>query len=106
MKHRVSNYAPCKDSLGDRAPKVTFCEQLFRTIPALVVAILLVASALSLAAQSVTGTITGTVTDATGAVVTGAKVTAQETATGVTHNAATNAQGIFSFQNFSRAHIV
>jgi hypothetical protein len=57
----------------------------------------LFAPALSLTAQSVTGTITGTVTDATGAVIPNAKVTAKETATGVSHNAATNAAGIFNF---------
>jgi hypothetical protein len=58
---------------------------------------ILLVPAISLTAQSVTGTITGTVTDPTGAVIPGAKVTAKETATGVSHNAATNAAGIFTF---------
>ena len=46
--------------------------------------------------QSVRGTILGTVTDASGAVVPGAKVTAQHTATGLTRTELTNNDGEYS----------
>jgi hypothetical protein len=46
--------------------------------------------------QSVRGTILGTVTDASGAVVRGAKVTAVQTATGLTRTELTNAEGEYS----------
>lgn len=49
------------------------------------------------AAQSVTGTITGSVTDSTGAVIPNATVTATETATGIKRNAVSNGAGIFTF---------
>jgi hypothetical protein len=48
-------------------------------------------------AQSVTGTITGTVTDSTGAVIPGATVKITETATGVSRSGVSNGAGIFSF---------
>ena len=47
-------------------------------------------------AQSVRGTILGTVTDATGAVVRGAKVTATQTATGLTRTEMTNDAGEYA----------
>lgn len=47
-------------------------------------------------AQTITGAITGTVTDASGAVVSGAKVTATNTATGVTTPTETNASGSYT----------
>jgi hypothetical protein len=46
--------------------------------------------------QSVRGTILGTVTDASGAVVRGAKVTAVQTSTGLTRTEPTNAEGEYS----------
>ena len=46
--------------------------------------------------QSVRGTILGTVTDASGAVVRGAKVTAVQTATGLTRTELTNSEGEYS----------
>jgi hypothetical protein len=49
-------------------------------------------------AQTITGSITGTVTDATGAVVPGAKVTATNTATGVSVSDVTNGAGIYSLR--------
>jgi Carboxypeptidase regulatory-like domain/TonB-dependent Receptor Plug Domain len=47
-------------------------------------------------AQTVTGTLSGTVTDATGAVVSSAKVTAKNTETGLAREGATNAEGYFN----------
>jgi len=46
-------------------------------------------------AQTVTGNITGTVTDASGAVVAGATVTARNVRTGVESQATTNASGVY-----------
>lgn len=48
--------------------------------------------------QTVTGTITGTVSDPSGAVVVGATVTAQNTATGVQTTATTNGAGVYSIR--------
>jgi hypothetical protein len=49
-------------------------------------------------AQKITATIRGTVMDPTGAVVAGAKVTVKNEGTGFTRSGATNAAGIYSFQ--------
>jgi carboxypeptidase family protein/TonB-dependent receptor-like protein len=63
----------------------------------------LVALSLSLAlavcawAQTANSRVSGTVTDATGAVVSGAKVTAKNEATGVTYTQATTSAGLYSF---------
>jgi hypothetical protein len=46
-------------------------------------------------AQTITGSITGVVTDPTGSVIPGAKVTAINTSTGVTNTATTNGAGIY-----------
>src|SRR5262245_11607232 len=46
-------------------------------------------------AQTVTGTLSGTVTDATGAIMTGVEVTAKNTETGLTRTAITNGEGYF-----------
>jgi len=51
-----------------------------------------------LAAQTITGGITGTVTDVSGAVVKGATVTAVESATNVTSTAVTNEDGIYALR--------
>ena len=48
-------------------------------------------------AQVLYGTLTGTVTDPTGAVVVGASVTALETQTGVSQTAETDSAGIYRF---------
>ena len=49
-------------------------------------------------AQTITGSVTGTVTDATGAVVSGAKVTATNVDTGVSTSETTNGSGIYSIR--------
>jgi len=51
---------------------------------------------LSTSAQTVTGTLSGTVTDTTGAVVSGARVTAKNTETGLARDGATNDEGFFN----------
>ncbi len=59
------------------------------------------AAALSLsyaAAQTVTGSITGQVTDPSGAVVVGAKVTAENVATAVKTSAVTNSAGVYTIR--------
>ncbi len=49
--------------------------------------------------QSETGQITGTIKDASGAVVSGAKVTAKSVNTGLTRDSSTNSSGIFTIPN-------
>jgi carboxypeptidase family protein len=61
--------------------------------------LLLSLSAVSLHGQVLYGSLTGTVTDASGAIVNGAKVTALETRTGVSQTAATDSSGIYRFTN-------
>jgi hypothetical protein len=58
-------------------------------------ALLCLSSALG---QTVTGSITGEVTDPSGAVVTGANVTAENTATSVKTSAQTNASGVYTIR--------
>ena len=49
-------------------------------------------------AQTITGSIRGTVTDPSGAVVAGANVTATNVATGVAKQTVTNSDGLYNFQ--------
>jgi hypothetical protein len=58
-----------------------------------------VAMALAANAQTFRGTINGTVTDPTGAVVANAQVKATEIATNIDHNTATTGDGQFAFQD-------
>jgi len=58
----------------------------------------LVLGSFSAVGQTVTGSITGIVTDPTGAVVVGAKVTAQNTATGVQTAVQTNGAGVYTIR--------
>ena len=53
--------------------------------------------ALSAYSQAVNGTLLGTVTDSSGAVIANAKVTATETNTSINHSAVTNESGNYSF---------
>jgi hypothetical protein len=57
---------------------------------------LLFAFHISTSAQTETGQITGTITDATGAVVTGAKVTVRSVNTGLTRDTTTNSSGLYT----------
>ena len=52
----------------------------------------------TVSAQTITGSISGTVTDPSGAVISGAKVTASDVDTGVQTSATTNGQGIYSIR--------
>ena len=52
----------------------------------------------ALLAQTITGSILGTVTDPSGAVVSGAKVSANNTATGVVTSTTTNAEGLYNIR--------
>jgi hypothetical protein len=65
----------------------------FRCLSALA---LVIVTCLPAFAQTITGSITGTVTDPTGAVVAGAKVTATNVLTGVATPTVTNQSGIYS----------
>jgi len=58
--------------------------------------LLMVLAALPLFAQNQEGRILGTITDASGSVVVGARVTIQNTATGVTRNLVTNDVGDYN----------
>jgi hypothetical protein len=69
---------------------------------------LLLSPAASLHAQSASGTITGTVNDASGAVVPGAVVTIENPVSGLSRTAKTDAAGRYQFTNLPRAtyHLV
>lgn len=58
---------------------------------------LMAVSCLMAYSQAVSGTVLGTVTDASGAVVPNAKVTVTEVNTGIVHNAQTNGSGNYAF---------
>ena len=60
--------------------------------------IVLLVSGASAVAQTITGSIRGTVTDSSGAVVAGASVTATNVATNVATQAVTNSDGLYNFQ--------
>ena len=63
----------------------------------LVFSLLLLSGTAALA--SITGSVTGVVTDASGSVIQGAKVTATDTDTGISNSTTTNATGSYSFPN-------
>lgn len=62
-----------------------------------VIALLIFCYSSSLLGQAVTGTLLGTVTDTSGAAVTGAKVSTTAAATGAVHDSVTNESGNYSF---------
>ncbi len=68
-----------------------------RTVLSTLAAIALFAIALTMHAQSTTGTIYGTVTDPSGAVIPGCTVKAVDTATGVAQTTVTNGSGAYTF---------
>src|SRR5579864_2595524 len=57
----------------------------------------IVVLSISAFSQAVNGTLLGTVTDSSGAIVPNAKVTITETNTGISHSAMTNESGNYSF---------
>ena len=72
--------------------------KFLKRISGIVLALAVVFSAPGLLAQTVTGTITGVITDPSGAVVGGANVTAHNTDTGVDSKVTTNASGLYRIQ--------
>ena len=69
------------------------------TLVATVLVLLLTLNPITLRAQIVGGTISGKVTDASGAAIAGAKISIRNLATGVSTTTATNAQGIYVVPN-------
>src|SRR5947199_1109329 len=59
-------------------------------------AALIVIAAAWLPAQTITGSITGTVTDPSGAIVTNVKIVATNVGTNITHTAQTNEAGVYN----------
>jgi hypothetical protein len=62
------------------------------------VAVMVFGSVMTLKAQTITGSVNGTVTDPSGAILPKAKVTATNVDTGVTTTATTNSDGIYNIQ--------
>src|ERR1700712_4961666 len=71
--------------------------RIWRCLPAVLALCMLTIPYLALA-QTVTGSVGGTVTDSSGAVVPNAQVTAHNVATGVATQATTNGAGIYSIR--------
>src|ERR1700689_4018220 len=84
-------------------PGYDFDSPLWRLqmIPRKMFAFVLILFALSFShssfGQAVNATLVGTITDASGATVAGAKITATEVATGLIHESVTNESGNFTF---------
>jgi Carboxypeptidase regulatory-like domain len=70
----------------------------FAAFPIFILAAILFPAA-RLSGQAITGTVVGTVSDATGAVVAGAKVTAKNVATGMTLSTTTGSEGNYTIPN-------
>ena len=71
---------------------------LFKHLSGVVIAVAVLLCAPALRSQTVTGNITGTVTDASGAVIPGAAVTARNLDTGVDSPTTSNAAGLYRIQ--------
>lgn len=71
--------------------------RVIRPLSKLVLALSVLTFSPPLFGQAVNGTLLGTVTDASGATVTNAKVTATETTTGAIHVSKTNDSGNYTF---------
>lgn len=76
----------------------SFGRQSRRCSPTWLTLLALVLGAVALHAQTITGTLRGTVTDATGAVIPKAVVVARNQATGVSTSTLSNQEGIYSIQ--------
>ncbi len=74
-------------------------QKTVRRIWTLFALILVLSFTLSLSAQTFRGGINGNVTDSTGAAISGAKVVATETATGITHDSVSSSSGEFLFND-------
>src|SRR6266849_4359585 len=75
-----------------------------RFLPFFLVVCLCFAVSLPMRAQVAGGTLSGTITDAQGAAVVGAKISARNAATGVTNETATNSSGAYSLVNILPAN--
>src|SRR5438270_9636327 len=87
--------SPASEKLKGELMNRSACRWILRSL--LVVAVSSVASILPLQAQVDTGSITGTVTDASGAVVNGAKVTLTNEGTGAALSLTTGSDGSYTF---------
>ena len=76
----------------------------FSQLLRLTLAILTLSSGVALEAQTITGSVNGTVTDISGAVVTGAKVTATNVETNVQTSTVTNNDGVYSIRFLQIGH--
>ena len=79
------------------------CSQVWRSFT---IGLLILLTGTVLRAQSVHGTLAGTVADSTGAVVTGAKVDIVNTSTATTYTATTTSAGIFRFEDVALGNYV
>ena len=70
-----------------------------------VVIVAFVVLTLAVAWASINGSIAGVVTDASGAVLSGATVVATETKTGVKTTVTTDEKGFYNFPEIGRAHV-
>ncbi len=74
-------------------------KELFSVYAVITLLIVLIPSCTCMAQLAGTGSIQGTVTDSTGAVIPGASVTITNDATQVTQNSVSNSQGLYTFPN-------
>ena len=77
---------------------------MFRKRQALLALIVSILAAADASAQTVRGTILGTVTDSSGAVIRGARVTVREVSTGLTRSELTNDAGEYSIPQLPAGH--
>jgi hypothetical protein len=79
------------------------CSQVWRSVT---IGLLILLTGTVMRAQSVHGTLAGTVADSTGAVVAGAKVDLVNTSTATTYTATTTSAGIFRFEDVALGNYV
>src|SRR5215468_5954232 len=85
-----------RDSNQETTPLFQFRERVMK-IKALVITLTLVGLSLATLAQTSRGTVSGAVTDPTGAVISGAVVTLTSAATSVSRSTVTNSEGFYRF---------